>query len=373
MRNSSIRFNDPNKDKTLFFTTLRKAVDDYFKEQKLSKHYDGYMILKTVVLFAAYFLPFLTILIFNPPLWLNLGLWMVMGFAMSGIGMSVMHDANHGAYSNNPKVNQWLGYSINLLGGSVANWKMQHNLLHHTFTNITYVDDDIADKLIIKLSPHTEVKWYHKFQFIYAFGFYAIVTLYWATLKDFFQFRRYIKDGVNKNSKSENTKIMLSIVFGKILYFAIFIFVPIFVFSIPVMHVLLGFLLMHFLAGVILTVIFQLAHTVEGTSHPMPNDNNEIETNWAIHQLNTTVNFATSNKFLTWYLGGLNFQVEHHLFPNVCHIHYPAISKIVKPICQQFDVPYLENKGFFEAIGSHIRTLNRFSQVRVPDLNEAIN
>jgi linoleoyl-CoA desaturase len=100
-----------------------------------------------------------------------------------------------------------------------------------------------------------------------------------------------------------------------------------------------------------------LAHTVENTSHPLPNAYGEIDNNWAIHQLNTTVNFSKNSKFLTWYLGGLNFQVEHHLFPNICHIHYPSIAPIVKQTAEEFGVPYLENKNFYQAIRSHIRML----------------
>jgi len=91
-----------------------------------------------------------------------------------------------------------------------------------------------------------------------------------------------------------------------------------------------GYLLMQFISGVVLTVVFQLAHTVEGTTHPLPNKDYTIENNWAIHQLNTTVNFSRKNKLLSWYVGGLNFQVEHHLFPTICHVHYPEVSEIVK-------------------------------------------
>lgn len=127
---------------------------------------------------------------------------------------------------------------------------------------------------------------------------------------------------------------------------------------------------MHFVAGIVLTVTFQLAHTVEGTSHPLPNEEGVIENNWAIHQMNTTVNFARHNKFISWYVGGLNFQVEHHLFPKISHMHYSEISEIVKSTAEEFGVPYLENKTLWQAIRSHIETLKRFG--KLPDLNEAI-
>lgn len=370
MSNTTIRFIDPNKDSTLFFATLRRRVDEYFKENKISKHYNSTMVIKTVVLLASYIIPFVLLIVLKPSPMISFLLWFVMGLGMSGIGMSVMHDANHGAYSSSHKVNYWLGHTLNLLGGSVFNWKLQHNLLHHTYTNIVHQDDDIDDKLVLRFSPHTKVKWYHKFQFIYAFFFYGILTLYWALLKDFIQFNLYTKEGVNKNTADQNKSVYLKIVLSKIIYFLIFIIVPIAVFKVPILLWILGFLFMHFVSGIILTVIFQLAHTIEGTTHPLPNQDNVIENNWAIHQLNTTVNFSRKNKFLSWYLGGLNYQVEHHLFPTICHVHYPAVSEIVKSTCEEFNVPYLENESFGKALKSHINALKKFGNL--PPLNEAI-
>ncbi len=154
-----IRFIDKDQNKGLFFSTLRKRVDTYFKENAISKHYTPGMIVKTIILLCAYLLPFFYLLLAKPTFGLSLCLWSLMGFALAGIGMSVMHDANHGAYSSNSKVNKFLGHTLNLLGGSVVNWKMQHNILHHTYTNVVTHDMDIQDKVILRFSPHTNVKW----------------------------------------------------------------------------------------------------------------------------------------------------------------------------------------------------------------------
>jgi linoleoyl-CoA desaturase len=164
-----IRFIDSNKDQSLFASTLRKRVDSYFRDNKISRNNNTAMIVKSVVFLSAYIIPFIVILFFNPSNLISIGLWSLMGLSLSGIGMSIMHDANHGAYSSNQKVNYWMGNTLNLVGGSVFNWKLQHNVMHHTYTNIADYDDDIADKLILKIKPHTQAKWYHKFQFIYAF------------------------------------------------------------------------------------------------------------------------------------------------------------------------------------------------------------
>ena len=365
-----IRFIDRDKDKAKFFSTLRQRVDYYFKENKISKHANNEMVLKTSVLLCGYILPFIALLIFRPIFGISIPLWLLMGFCLAGIGMSVMHDANHGAYSISHKTNRWLGHTLNLLGGSVFNWKLQHNLLHHTYTNIVTHDMDIQDKVILRFSPHTQVKWIHRLQTLYAVLFYGITTLYWAVLKDFLQFVKYKKDGLNKNTKSQNNLLLFKMVLDKIIYFFIFLIVPVFIFHMPFREIIAGFLIMHFIAGVILTVIFQLAHTVEGTSHPLPDETGTIENNWAIHQMNTTVNFARDNKIISWYVGGLNFQIEHHLFPTICHVHYPPISDIVKQTAKEYGVPYLENLTFREAIISHIATLRRFG--KLPEINEAL-
>ncbi|MCD6066956.1 MAG: Linoleoyl-CoA desaturase [Bacteroidetes bacterium] len=370
MSNPSIRFIEKDKNRAQFFAILRQRVDNHFKENKISKHGNRKMVVKTIVMLGAYIIPFCILLIFQPGTFVGYGLWLLMGIALSGVGMSVMHDANHGAYSSNGKVNFWAGHTLNLTGGSVFNWKLQHNMLHHTYTNVVHVDDDIDDKLVMRFSPHTDVKWYHRFQFIYAFFFYGILTLYWAVLKDFIQFGNYTKEGVNKESKEKNRITLAKIIAIKIVYFSVFMFIPIFVLGIPAGPHILGYLLMQFVSGIILTVIFQLAHTVEETSHPIPDADGTIENNWAIHQLNTTVNFSRKNKWISWYVGGLNFQVEHHLFPTICHVHYPHIAPIVKATAEEFGVPYLENETFGLALRSHIRTLKRFGSL--PSLNEAI-
>lgn len=359
-----------NKDKNQFFNVLRKRVDQHFIDNNLSKHANGQMVLKSVVLICAYILPFVFMMAFHPPMGLSLLLWFMMGLGIGGIGMSIMHDANHGAYSESERVNKWVGRTINLAGGGVLNWKLQHNVLHHMYTNVVPMDEDIQDRLVVRLSPHTEVRGVHRFQWIYAFFFYGILTLYWVIGKDFVQHSSFIKAGVNKQSKRENNITMAKLILMKVIYFAIFFFVPIYFFNFTFGEILAGFLLMHFTAGVVLTVIFQLAHTVEGTDHPLADEHGVIENDWAIHQLQTTVNFSRRNKWISWYVGGLNFQVEHHLFPKICHVHYPEIAPIVKQTAEEFGLLYMENESFNDAFMSHVNTLRRFG--RLPDWNEAI-
>jgi linoleoyl-CoA desaturase len=358
------------RENKMFFVTLKSRVDDYFKESGISQHANANMVIKTISLFAIYLLPFFALLLVPMSSGAALVMWLIMGIGMAGIGMGVMHDANHGAYSNNDVVNRIMSFSLNLLGASIFNWKFQHNLLHHTYTNITHMDDDIEDKAILRFSPHTQLKSVHRFQWIYAFAFYSITSLYWILLKDFVQFVKYIRNGVNQKSKAENTVAFVKILIIKACYFSVVFGLPVWVAGYSFGFTILGFLVMHAISGIILTVVFQLAHTVEETSHPMPDANGNIENEWAIHQMNTTVDFSPGNKWLSWYLGGLNYQVEHHLFPRICHVHYPTISKIVQNTAQEFGVPYLVNETFGQALRSHIATLRRFG--RLPNLEEAI-
>jgi linoleoyl-CoA desaturase len=359
-----------NKDRNQFFLTLKNRVDQYFTDNNLSKHANTSMVLKTVVMLGGYILPFVALLVFQPAYPTSMLLWFVMGLAVAGIGMSVMHDANHGAYSANENINALIGHTLNLAGGAVINWKLQHNVLHHTYTNIAGVDDDIKDRLILRFSPHSKLKPIHQLQKLYAIFFYGLLTLYWVIAKDFVQYAEFIQTGVNTSTKSQNVLMLAKIIAIKIVYFGVILGIPTLLLNIPFGQVLLGFLLMHFVAGVILTVVFQLAHTVEGTTHPLPNDKGIIENDWAIHQLQTTVNFSRHNKLISWYVGGLNFQVEHHLFSKICHVHYPAIAPIVKQTAEEFGLVYLENETFGQAVASHFVTLERFG--RLPSLNEAI-
>jgi linoleoyl-CoA desaturase len=276
--------------------------------------------------------------------------------------MSVMHDANHGAYSSNSNVNRIVGYALNLVGGMVYNWKIQHNVLHHNYTNITGYDDDVDDKIVCKFSPHSKSKYrtIHKFQFLYAFLFYSILTLYWVLLKDFVQHKRYMEYGIQKFTRWQSFKIILTTVFLKLAYLSYILLLPVFVGGYSWMAVIGGFLIMHAICGIILSVVFQLAHCVDETSYPMPNEENKIMEDWAIHQMRTTMNFSDNHWFITWYVGGLNYQIEHHLFPSICHVHYPALSKIVRETAAEFNVPYLYSPTFGSAVRSHIKVLKKF-------------
>ncbi|MEQ9591405.1 MAG: fatty acid desaturase, partial [Cyclobacteriaceae bacterium] len=233
-----------------FFTTLNQRVNEYFKSRNISRNANSAMIFKTIVMFSLYFIPFTIILsgsFSSLPLFYFLNA--VMGIGLAGIGMSVMHDANHGAYSKKPWVNTLLGYSLNLVGGNAFNWKIQHNVLHHTFTNIEGVDEDITPRGVLRFSPHTQWKPFHKFQFIYAWFFYGLLSFVWIIFKDYGRLMRYIDDGMIAKQKTSLLKEWSILLVTKLSYYAVMIALPILILPFAWWQTALGFFTMHYVAG----------------------------------------------------------------------------------------------------------------------------
>lgn len=356
MQEPFLRFN--NQDQPEFFKTLNHRVNQYFSNKGISRFGNVQMVIKSVFMFAIYFVPFIlmvTGVVTNT--YAVLAMWIVMGVGVAGIGLAVMHDANHGTYSKNQSLNKFMCISLTYLGGYHVNWRIQHNVLHHTFTNIDGLDEDIEKKGIIRFSPNQESRSVFKFQVLYAPLLYSILTLYWVTYKDFDQLVSYHKRDLLKTQKLTFKKALFRIIVIKILYYGIIMGLPIYL-GMPWWLALVGFLIMHAVGGLILALVFQSAHVLTTTEFAIPKDSS-VENSWAIHQMRTTSNFALGNVPLTWFLGGLNHQVEHHLFPNICHVHYPALSKIVKETAEEFDIPYLQQKTFAGAISNHFRFLHR--------------
>lgn len=355
---TSVKFN--NKLNAEFVKAVRTNVNRYFKDNNISRFANLQMKVKTGAMLAIYFLPFILMLSGAiEAVWIHYLLWAIMGFGMGGIGLSIMHDANHGAYSKNPKVNKWVGNVIVLVGGYSPNWKFQHNVLHHSYTNVEGHDEDIDAGNLLRFSPHTERRGAHRFQHIYAWALYTLMTILWATTKDFKQLVRYREEGMEKYTGKSFATMMAEVVLTKLFYYAYMIGLPLIFAPVSWVVILTGWLLMQLIAGFILAAIFQPAHVIPTSEYPMPDDKGVIEENWAIHQLYTTSNFAPNNKLLCWFVGGLNFQVEHHLFPNICHIHYKKISKIVENTAKEFGLPYYSQPTFRRALIEHGKMLKR--------------
>lgn len=344
----------------LFYPELKKRVHTYFSEKNISENANYKMIVKTVALLLIYFGSYTLIIAGNLSLYIDWLLCIVLGAGMAGIGFSIAHDAIHGAYSKNGKVNYVLGLLMNIIGGNRYVWSITHNIIHHTYTNIYEVDEDLEIAPFIRLSEHAKHKSIHRVQHVLGFFAYGFATLFWVAMKDY---KKILQKNIGpyKNKKHPPFEIAMLILFKFIYYFYI-IALPLLVMNITWWQFLIGFITMHFTSGLILGIIFQLAHTVEETHHAVQNTEGNIDETWAVHQMKTTSNFAMKNRFINWYVGGLNFQVEHHLFPRICSIHYPAISKIVQRTAAEYDVPYHYHRTFLGAVRSHYRFLKRMGQ-----------
>ena len=357
MRRKVIRFKNNLHEE--FNKTLNNRVNEYFKSSKVGRYANLEMVTKTLFMFVLYLGPYFLFLFgVVQNIWLFYLMAFLMGLGKAGIGLSVMHDANHGAYSRKKWVNTLIGYSLNLLGGNATNWKIQHNVKHHTYTNVAGMDEDISPRGgILRFNPYSEVKKHHKWQYIYAWILYGLMTMSWIIVKDITQLAEYTRDGLLKKQTKSVTKAWIWLILTKILYYSYMLAIPLLFTSFAWYHVLLGFLLMHYVAGFTLGIIFQPAHVMEENSFEDAKKSDTVEENWAVHQLKTTCNFAHKNKILSWYAGGLNYQIEHHLFPNVCHVHYRKISKIVRETAEEFNIPYKSYPTFVSALLSHGKML----------------
>ncbi len=355
-----VKFTSTDKNEKQFVIDLRKRVNDYFKVNHLSPKANTAMILKTIILISSYIIPFMIILFVPMNAWIALGLTILMGLGIAGVGMGVMHDACHGAYSKKHWVNHMLAGTLYLLGSNVLNWKIQHNVLHHTYTNISGLDEDIDNKGPIRLSESNPVKWYHKYQFMYAFAFYGLMTIIMLT-NDFMRLYKYHKAGLVKSQNKKMAVEFTKMLFRKIIYLSLIFGLPLWLTNYSTWQILLGFFIMHWTASIILSFVFQMAHVVEGAEQPILKDH--IPTEWSVHQLHTTSDFARNNKFITWYVGGLNFQIEHHLFPNICHIHYKKLALIVEQTAREYGICYNLKPSFSSALLSHIYRLKELGRV----------
>ena len=354
---AKITFSNRNND---FYQSLKASVEEYFVHNKIKKTGDWRLYIKTITLVITAVAMYSLLMFATLANWQALLICVVFGISLASIGFSVMHDANHGSYSTQTKLNDFLGLSLNALGASSYFWKQKHNIIHHTYTNVDGIDDDIAKSPIIR---HCESqKWVpaHKVQYLYLLPIYSLSTIFWIFIMDFtkyFSGKIYTTDAWKMSTKNH-----LIFWATKICYFTFYIVLPIMVWGF--LPWLAGFFVLNAVMGLILSLVFQLAHVVENTEfeHIPLDTTKHIETAWAEHQMKTTANFAMGNKVISWFVGGLNYQIEHHLFPKVSHVHYPEISKIVLEKAKEFNMPYNKYDTMSEAVASHFRVMKQLGK-----------
>ncbi|MBB3054717.1 fatty acid desaturase family protein [Mucilaginibacter gotjawali] len=357
----TIKFSGDAAWQKQFAAAVRHNVNKYFKDNGISTKGNFILLTQTVAMLSCYIVPLVMLLTFRITAWLALPMVIIMGIGMAGIGMCVMHDAVHGSYSDKEWINKLMGGTMYLLGSNVFNWKIQHNVMHHAYTNIEGYDEDIAVSSLIRLSQFAPAKRFYRYQHIHAFFFYGLMTISKLTT-DFVQLARYNKEGITRKFNVNPTMEYAKMVFVKVLYLLVFIGLPLLITHYTWWQVLSGFFIMHWTAGFIMSTIFQMAHVVEGAKQFQPDKDGIIHTEWAVNEVLTTSDFARNNGLLNWYVGGLNFQIEHHLFPNVCHVHYHNIAPIVEKTAKEYGLFYNLKPTFMNALASHVSRLKELGR-----------
>jgi linoleoyl-CoA desaturase len=348
-----VTFNNSNNP---FFQSVKRSADAYFTTEKLKRTGNWKLYLKAWILIPAAIGIYLFLLLGHYEWLPGILFSILLGLTLVCIAFNIMHDACHGSFSQRKWVNHLMGLSMNALGSNAFIWKIKHNIIHHTYTNIDGIDDDIAKSPVLRQC--TTQKWLpvHRFQFLYMFVLYGVSTLSWVVGSDFIKY--FSKQINNTPIRGIDTKQHVIFWTSKLLYAFFYVLLPMYLLGWRPW--LIGFLVIHFTMGLALSVVFQLAHMVEKTSFETADGTPKvIDAEWAIHEIRTTANFAPRNRIISWLVGGLNFQIEHHLFPQVSHIHYAALSKIVRQQCELFGLPYNYYPTAWQALYSHVRLMKK--------------
>lgn len=342
-----------------FHSELKKRVHAYFKETGKEATGNATLYSKAIILAISFIFLYVHLVFFTPHVLLAITECILLGGTVAAIGFNIMHDGAHGSFSSRKAINALAAFSLNILGGNSFMWNVKHNVIHHAYTNIDGVDDDIDIKPWMRMS-RTQPKYaIHQFQHMYFWFLYSLLYILWVFVLDY---QKYFKGRIG-STLFKRMSVSDHVVFWvfKIINLILYVGLPIYIVGFVTWMV--GFLIFTLVAGLIISIVFQLAHTVEHTHFPMPQEETgKMEDEWAIHQLKTTANFAPKNKWINWYVGGLNFQIEHHLFPKISHIHYPNISKIIKQTCEEFGIEYIEYSKMRYAIASHIAFLKQMGR-----------
>ncbi len=338
---------------------LRKRVQAYFDEKGISATGNINLFTKAIILVTAFVAIYIHLIFFTPHWYIAIPECILLGGLIAAIGFNVMHDGSHGSFSTKKWKNKLASASLSMLGANHFMWNMKHNMLHHSFTNVDGVDDDIEIGVLMRMAPTQKRYKLHRFQHFYFWFLYMLLYVFWIFFTDY---RKYFTQKIgNVPLKKMNVKDHIEFWVTKIYHGFIFIALPIIM--VGWFYWLMGFLLATLVSGLVLSIVFQLAHTVEHTHFPVADfDSNKLQDEFAAHQIKTTANFATKNKLVSWLVGGLNFQIEHHLFPKISHVHYPAISKIVKTVCSEYQLTYIEYPTVRRAIVAHVRFLKHLGK-----------
>ena len=347
--------------KELFVKALRKNIYGYFKDNNISKHANMEMNIKMVLAFVFWFGVYALIIsdVLSSNLWLLFGAWSLLGFANIFIAFAIAHDAIHDAISSKPWVNKLLARSMDFVGGNSYLLRQMHGE-HHKWVNIHEIDVTLETHGLFRFTPHEPWKPMHRFQHFYVPFLYSLAQFHWVTFKDFKWFFEESHIGNEKNIKHPPKEYAVLFI-SKLLYHGLTLILPLIFLSVSWWIIVIGWFSIHILSGVTFALIFQCTHIYSGTTYPWPDDDGNIENNYAIHVIDTTKDFSRKNRIGSWLMGSINIHVVHHIFPDVCHVHYPKLTPILKKTCEEYGLEYKEFDTFAEAFAAHIGMLKHLS------------
>jgi linoleoyl-CoA desaturase len=342
-----------------FHHEVQSRVEERLATLGRSRHGGRRIYLKTALLLLWSSTSYAALLTWAQSWWQVALLSVSLGLALAGIGFNIAHDGNHGAFSASRIVNRAMGGMLDLLGASSYVWRWKHNVFHHSYPNIEGLDDDIDLGALCRMSRHQPHLPYHRLQHLYMWILYGFIVPKWQLYDDF---AAIVKGRIGGNSFPRPRGGELALFLGgKLAFFATAFAIPLL--SHPLWQVALVYGCVGLVQGLSLSIVFQLAHSNEETSAFSADEPEDIaDREWAVHQVETTADFARRSRLLTWYVGGLNHQIEHHLFPRISHVHLPVIADVVEQVCRESGVRYSVHASLWRAVASHyswLRSMGR--------------
>ena len=343
-----------SKNDSDFFSTLIQKVDDYMEKKGNNRFADSSIYFKGVFLITLYISSYILLLSGTLNTILSVLFVMIMGLSGVMIVFNIVHDASHNVLFKNRSLNRALAYFGDLMGMNSYIWNIRHNIQHHTFTNVAGGDVLLDSIPFIRVSPQQKKFAIHKYQVFYVPVMYMLYSIFWVCFIDINMFRQ--KQMGNYTNMRRSWQEWAKLFFFKSFYIFYMIIFPAWIINIPLSTVLIGFLIYHVVAGLLLSTVVVLGHCVEGAEYTAPDENGIIQNSFMQHEWNATYDCSTNSRLLHWITGGLNTHLAHHLFPKLCHCHYLAVTKIIKEHCAEHNVKY-QHYSFGDAIVSHLNFL----------------
>lgn len=345
------------KEPDNFFAELKAGVEEYFVVNDLSFRANNKMLVKIALMFLLFLAANISIYIFDHSIISLFALYAFIGGWSVLLGLNIGHDAAHNAIFKKRKHNEILLFIFEIVGTNAYNWKNRHLGAHHVFPNIMDHDSDIQQTNFVKIFPKDDHKKYHAFQHIYMPFLYLFYIFRWVIYRDF-------KDANSKkigafNNSGYPKKEILKMIFFKLFYISYMIVLPSLFLPFHFLTIISAFFILTVAGSLVITMVLLSTHVGEDANFPEPDENGFLPHSWSYHQVITAADFGTNSRAMNHLFGGFNHHVIHHLFPHICHIHYPSLTPILKEKAAKYNLPYRHKKYLLAAMLSHFKLLFR--------------